>query len=198
MRKVLPALIGFLILVGVGAGAAHYFVPPYNPGFAKHPIVTVAHVLLGPAYLFFGGLQFVPRIRNTWPAYHRWAGRVLVVLASIVGLSALFLALFVPFAGWTGRIVNGFFGIFFLFALARGVIAIRRREVTLHREWMIRAFAIALGIATMRLIFIPALLIAGDDANPVMLSAVAFTAAFVSHALAAEFWIRKTRRPVNI
>ena len=37
-------------------------------------------------------------------------------------------------------------------ALIRAVVAIRRHQVALHREWMIRAFAVALGISTVRIV----------------------------------------------
>jgi hypothetical protein len=38
----------------------------------------------------------------------------------------------------------------FLFRLGKAFWFIRRRNVVLHREWMIRAVAIALGVATTR------------------------------------------------
>ncbi len=61
---------------------------------------------------------------------------------------------------------------------------------------MIRAFAVALAIATMRVIFISALVIVDDptDEQITTLSASSFMAAFVLHALLAEVWIRLTRR----
>jgi hypothetical protein len=89
---------------------------------------------------------------------------------------------------------------------------------------MIRAFAIGLGIATMRLIFVPALFFALDleqlradgpedhGAGPVAfpiqipalpepvrqqiaaLSILSFSVAFVLHSGLAEVWIRSTRR----
>jgi len=42
------------------------------------------------------------------------------------------------------------FATFFLFALCKAFWHIRRREVALHREWMIRAFSIGLAVATIR------------------------------------------------
>jgi hypothetical protein len=42
------------------------------------------------------------------------------------------------------------FALFFLFALANAWRHIRRREVVLHREWMIRAFSMGLAVATIR------------------------------------------------
>ena len=48
----------------------------------------------------------------------------------------------------------GGFGVGFLVALGKGFQRVRAGRIDLHREWMIRAFAIALGIVTMRLIFV--------------------------------------------
>ena len=122
---------------------------------------------------------------------------MLVAVALVVGAEALFLAIFVAFSGWPGRVGNGFFAVFFLFATAKAVVHIRRRDVARHREWMIRAFAIALGIATMRLLFLPALIIANVE-SPTddivrLLSVASFMTAFCTHAAVAELWIRRTR-----
>lgn len=203
MRRLLAAVVGFLVLVGVGASVSHYFVEPYNPGFLKYPLVTNLHVVLGAVYLLAGSVQFMPRVRNRWPVYHRWAGRILVSAALVVGSAALFMALFIPFSGWPGRLGNGFFALFFLFALTQGFLAIRRRDIARHREWMIRAFALALGIATMRLLFVPALIVLNIESktDPVVawLSVASFMAAFTIHLAAAELWIRRTRgRPQRV
>jgi uncharacterized membrane protein len=198
MQRLLAGVVGFLVLVGVSSSVGHYLREPYNPGFLEHPVVTNLHVVFGALFLALGSMQFIPRVRNRWPAYHRWAGRTLVAVAMIVGVAALFLALVVPFSGWPGRIGNGFFALYFLVAMTRAVLHIRRRNVALHREWMIRAFAIALGIATMRLIFAPTLIVAGvdsvSDSRVATLSVISFMAAFLLHAAVAEFWIRRTRR----
>jgi hypothetical protein len=73
---------------------------------------------------------------------------------------------------------------------------IRAGRVGLHREWMIRAFAIGLSMATMRLIFVPTLIImtTPTDAQIAMLSTSSSAAAFVVHASATEAWLRATRR----
>jgi hypothetical protein len=61
---------------------------------------------------------------------------------------------------------------------------------------MIRAFAIALAIATQRVIFIPSLLVVVDptEGQIVTLSLAAWSAALVVHSSLAETWIRLTRR----
>lgn len=106
------------------------------------------------------------------------------------------MGLVIPFSGWVERGYIDVFGALFLVALIKGFIHVRAGRVKQHREWMIRAFAIGLSIATQRLIFVPALFIVADPTHVQLqtLSATAFLAAFVVHASAAEAWIHLTRR----
>lgn len=61
---------------------------------------------------------------------------------------------------------------------------------------MIRAFAIGTSIATMRLLFVPALFAFGEatDERARWLSVVSFGVAFSLHAAVAELCIRAARR----
>ena len=196
MRVLFCILVGFLAVSGVGASVFHYLREPYNPGFLEFPIITALHVVLGAVYLALAPFQFVNRIRSRWLSYHRYAGRLLVMVGLGVGASALFIALVIPFSGWWERVINGFFAIWYLVALGRSFLHIRAGRTALHREWMIRAFAIGLAIATMRLIFIPALIIAGNSTEQQIatLSIISFALAFILHASLAEVWIRSTRK----
>ena len=196
IRRPLSVVVGFLALGGVGAAATHYLYEPYNPGFLKYPTIVALHVILGGLYLALAPFQFARRIRSKHLGYHRWAGRVLVSIGLVVGTTGVFMGFVIPIAGWIERGYIGVFGAFFLVALVKGFLHIRAGRVALHREWMIRAFAIGLAVATQRLIFIPALLAVADPTEgPVaMLSTVSFMAAFVVHVSVAEAWIRLTRR----
>ena len=196
IRWTLVVAVGLLALIGVGASATHYLQEPNNPGFLKFPTITALHVVLGGFYLALAPFQFVKRIRSRHLGYHRWAGRVLVAIGLVVGAAGVFMAVVIPIAGWAERVVVGSFGLLFLVALGKGFLYIRAGRVAPHREWMIRAFAIALAIATTRLIFISAMLIVGmpPDGQVATLVIVSFTAAFVVHASLAEAWVRATRR----
>jgi uncharacterized membrane protein len=196
-RWIWPVTVGLLVSVGLGASIVHYLQEPYNPGFLDFPTVVALHVVLGGVYLALAPFQFVRRIRSRHLVYHRWAGRILVSVGLVVGLTALFMALVIPKGGWPERVVIGLFGSLFLFALLEGFLHIRAGRVALHREWMIRAFAVGLAIATTRLIFFPALLITMADPTDElfgMLLVVSLAVAFVLHASVAELWIRVTRR----
>ena len=197
VRWILAVTVGLLAAIGVGAAVTHYLQEPYNPGFLDFPTVVALHVVLGGVYLALAPFQFVRRIRSRHLNYHRWAGRMLVSVGLVIGLSALFMALVIPKGGWPERVVIGLFGSLFLFALVEGFLNIRAGRVAQHREWMIRAFAIGLAIATARLIFFPALLITMTDPSEKLfgtLLVVSLAMAFVVHAGVAELWIHSTRR----
>jgi peptidoglycan/LPS O-acetylase OafA/YrhL len=110
VRWALGVAVGFLALVGVAASATHYLQEPYNPGFLRYPTVVALHVVLGGVYLALAPFQFVKRIRSRHLAYHRWAGRVLVSIGVVVGVTALFMGLVIPFSGWAERVIIGLFG----------------------------------------------------------------------------------------
>ena len=196
VRWPLAAAVGFLALVGIGASVTYFFREPANTGFLDYPTIVAAHVVLGALYLVFAPFQFVRSIRSRHLGYHRRMGRVLVALGMVVGATALFIGLVVPFFGWAEAALIAIFGSLFLIALAKGFVHVRAGRVALHREWMIRAFAIALAIATQRVIFVPSLLMVGDltHGQIVMLSVSAWAAALVVHSSLAEVWIRLTRK----
>jgi len=195
MRWLMGIPVTLLALVGVAASIGHFFNEPYNPGFLEYPLTTAAHVVLGGVYLALAPLQFVRRIRSRWIGYHRWAGRLLATIGLVVGATAFLMAVAIPFSGWPERVIVGGFAVFFVVSLVKSITHIRAGRVALHREWMIRAFAIGLAIATMRLIFIPALILAGDPSEELArtLSIVSFALAFFVHWAVAEVWIRRTR-----
>ena len=194
----LPFIIGFLALSGIGGSIFFFTHEPNNQGFIDYPNITNFHVIPGAIYLALAPFQFSATLRKRSLNTHRFAGRVLSAIGLVVGATALFLGLIVPYSGVSEQLVIGFFGVLFLFSIVRGFLYIRSKEIALHREWMMRAFAIGLSIATMRLIFIPALIIVGNPTRQEteMLSIIAFTIAFVLHCSISEIWIRTTRKAI--
>lgn len=195
MQRTIAILTGFLALLGIGAAAEHVFGAGHpNPGFYEHPGLMQVHVGLGALYLALALLQFSARVRDRWPALHRASGRLAVVAGLATGGTALVIAAWFPFSGLAELAVVAPFAALFLLSLARGLWLARSRRFAEHREWMIRALAVGTSIATMRLIFVPALLLIGpSDETARWLSLTSFGIAFVVHATAAEAWIRATR-----
>lgn len=127
----------------------------FETKYEKHRALILAHVIPGGVLFLLAPFQFSDRIRRRYPAYHRWTGRVLLVAVLISGLGAFAFGLFMPFAGWLESVAVALYGTLFVYAGARAWIAIRARDVTTHREWMTRMFAVAIGISATRLVSLP-------------------------------------------
>ena len=195
IESALSILVGFLAIAGIGGSIFFLFTGGNNEGFEEFPTITNLHVIPGVIYLALAPLQFVKQIRNSFKSYHRWIGRVLALIAVVAGSGAMFLGLITPYSGIPEQIVIAIFGSLFLFSTLRGFVCARARKFSEHREWMIRAFAIGLSIATMRLIFVPILILIGEPSREEaeFFSIVSFTIAFALHSGFAEYWIRHTR-----
>ena len=91
------------------------------------------------------------------------------------------------------------FALVFLFALTKAFLHIRRREIAQHREWMIRAFAVGLAVATVRPIV--GLFFAFSritHQTPREFFGIAFWIGFTLHLIAAEAWINYTRPRLGV
>jgi uncharacterized membrane protein len=166
----------------------------FDGRFAAHPVLARLHVGAGALFLILAPFQFSVRARQRFIAFHRWSGRVLLFLAFITGSSALYFGLVVPFGGLFEAIAITIFDMLFLLSITRAFIAIRRRQVARHREWMIRAFALAIAISTVRVVEgLLDLVLAPTGIPAADVFVIAIWSGWVLTLGAAELWIRYTR-----
>lgn len=196
MKRLLVGVTTVLAVLGIALSFEHFLgADHYNPGFAQFPVIIGAHVVSGALYLACGLMQFVAPVRARWPAVHRVTGRVAIGSGVVAGITAIAITVLFPFHGPAAVYWVMPFAVLFIVALVTAFDRARRGDFAKHREWMIRAFAIDTGIATMRLIFVPWLMmgeITDERARPISL--VSFVAAFLLHLAVAEVWILYTRR----
>lgn len=166
---------------------------PYDLLFVQHQLTTFVHIVPGFFFMVLGPLQFVKRIRSRHIRFHRWSGRILLVSVAFLGISALRMG-FRTFGGANEAAATIFFASIFLFSFGKALFHVRRREIAVHREWMIRGFSIGLGIVTIRPVV--GLLSAFTDLQLAELLGIAFWIAFSLHLIAAEVWIHTTRPAV--
>jgi uncharacterized membrane protein len=164
--------------------------------FADHRTLTLTHILPGTLFMLLGPLQFVGRLRSTYPRVHRWSGRIFLTISAFVGVTGLTMAFRPTIGGVDEKAAIVLFGTLFLLALARGLWHALRREFREHREWMIRGYAIGLAVATIRPImgaFFAAAALEGRRPEPKEFFGAAFWIGFTLQAIAAEIWINYTR-----
>ncbi|HEY2352443.1 MAG TPA: DUF2306 domain-containing protein [Candidatus Acidoferrum sp.] len=218
LRRALWGAVVFLACIGVAVAVRrmlhvvpillhgyHPPPPPANPVaaqfgklddlFARYPLLTLVHILPGMLFMILGPLQFSSTIRARHLRWHRWSGRVFIVCGLVIGITALIMSFGMPAIGGVNQAAaTALFGTFFLFALCKAFWHIRHREVALHREWMIRAFAVGLAVATIRPmigIFFATSRLSG--LTPHEFFGTAFWLGFVLQFMAAEVWIHATQ-----
>jgi uncharacterized membrane protein len=193
---ILLAIIGIVVAAHrAGALLTRASADPQSPipetGFFEHRLLTLVHVVPGLVFMILGPLQFVRRLRTRRPRLHRWCGRIFVAAGLVIGISALRMTSLMAIGGANERAAITLFAIVFLVSLVKAFIHIRRREFALHREWMLRAFAIGLAVATIRPIV--GVFIAFRRLSPQEFFGIAFWIGFTLHLVAAEIWINFTR-----
>ncbi|MGH3366082.1 MAG: DUF2306 domain-containing protein, partial [Nocardioidaceae bacterium] len=114
-------------------------------------VAVVVHVVGGTLYAVLGAFQFPTALRRQRRTWHRRMGRALVPLGLCAALSGLWLTLFYPLLHHHGAllaVIRLTFGSAMVASLVIAYTAIRRRDILRHRKWMIRAYALGLGVAT--------------------------------------------------
>jgi uncharacterized membrane protein len=158
-------------------------------------VLTLVHILPGLVFIILAPFQFSKKIRQRNIARHRRMGRIVLISGIIAGITAFIMSLAMPSIGGVNQAAATLlFSVFFLYALSKAYALIRKGNQALHREWMIRAYAIGLAITTIRPIvgfFFATSRLTG--LTPYEFFGTAFWIGFVLHLIAAEVWINKTR-----
>ena len=163
LPRLFPKLVTLLVIIGLAAAARRAYVlliPPrlrdspaaaaLDSGFAAHRVLTFIHIVPASLVIVLMPLQFIGRVRQRYPDVHRWSGRLVLILGLVVGVSALVMSQTMAIGGANEAAATSLFAVLFLLFLGLGFRDIRQGRVRRHREWMIRAFGVLLGIATTR------------------------------------------------
>lgn len=198
LLSAVPVISAGVRLGDLGGGGP---VTPENARFFADPAPVVLHIVGAVPYCLLGALQFVPGLRRR--RWHRLSGRLLVPLGLVTALTGLWMALSYPLNEGEGvslTLVRLVFGSAMAVAILLGFAAIRRRDITRHRAWMIRGYAIGLGAGTQVFTHVPWMLFLGQPGETTR--TVLMAAGWVINLAVAEWAIRRratgTRaRPVD-
>jgi uncharacterized membrane protein len=196
LLSAIPMAAGAFRLTELTGGAQ---ITPANARFFASPLPVVVHIVSASVFALLGAFQFSTRFRRRRPRWHRIAGRLLVPCGLLVGLSALWMTLFYPRAAGTGDLLSALrllFGSAMVMSIVLGFAAIRRGDVTRHRAWMMRGYAIGLGAGTQTLTLLAGELIAGPPSE--LSRALLMGAGWVINLAVAEWAIRRHLHPVRI
>jgi hypothetical protein len=183
----LPLVFGALRLTQLAGGPQ---IMPVNERVAAAPLIL--HIVGGAVLAVFGAFQFAAGFRRRRPGWHLVAGRLVVVGGLLAGLSGLWMTLVYAAQPGSGPLLYAFrlvFGSAMVVCIVLGFTAIRRGDVSRHRAWITRGYAIGLGAGTQMLLLMIGELIAGppDELGNGLLNG----AAWVINLAVAEWAIRR-------
>jgi uncharacterized membrane protein len=165
-------------------------IPPeeeFDHRYVVNPWPAYLHILPGTVYLLGAPFQLSVRIRRRNIRFHRGLGRVLLVAGAVTGVFAIVIGIMMPFGDFAEMSATLVFGLYFLAALVLAYRAIRSGRVSIHRRFMIRAFAVGVGVGMIRIV------VGIGEAFGIGIEqsfGAAFWIAFVVLAFLAEVWLR--------
>lgn len=115
-----------------------------DAAFASHAALTLAHILPALAFVLLAPFVYIRRFASA-----AWPEQLLFPLGVVVSVTAYATSVY-SVGGWAEPSAVLFFNSLFLFSLFRAYWHMRRGEAPLKLQWMTRAIAILLGIATTR------------------------------------------------
>jgi uncharacterized membrane protein len=163
------------------------FTNGYVPGFSMGNTAVVMHVASAAFVMLAGAVQLVPQIRNRFPVFHRWNGRVYMLTALTLSVAGLYMTWIRGSVGdlsvHLGSTLNAVLiwlcgGMALRYALAR--------DFKTHRRWALRFFLVVSASWFFRIGFFLSLLI---NKGPFGFDPSTFRGPFLTFMSFAQFLI---------
>ncbi len=146
------ALILGLIVFFVQKYVLHYFsftAASYGDFWPKASWLF-PHLACGALAILIGPLQFWPKMRANYLQAHRIAGRVYVVAVLVGSIAAYGLASKID-GGSAYSLGLAGLATAWLTTTGMGFVAIRRKNLEQHKQWMVRSYVVTFAFVTFRL-----------------------------------------------
>ncbi|MGO9324200.1 MAG: DUF2306 domain-containing protein [Terracidiphilus sp.] len=109
--------------------------------------LLIPHVLSGAIALLSGPIQFSSRFRQRYAKFHRILGRAYVASVFIGAITGIALA-----AGRPGLPGTAMQAVAWIVCTTAAFITARNRQITQHRQWMARSYAVTFTFVSSRVL----------------------------------------------
>ncbi|TDR22506.1 DUF2306 domain-containing protein [Marinicella litoralis] len=158
----------------------------YVPGMMGSNLASVTHMLLAALIILSGCVQLIPQIRNAFPKFHRWNGRVYLMVAMMMSASGLYLMWTTGTVGdWTLKVGLSLSGLLILVFGFQAYKYARAKKFLIHKRWAIRLFLV---VSTVWFFRIGMMLWFFINQGPAGMDPATFTGPFVTFLAFAQ-WI---------
>jgi uncharacterized membrane protein len=161
------------------------------PRFRQNPALTASHLVPSIAFILIGATQLSKRSRLAYPKVHRWLGRLFALTTVVISITGILISIVLNYTGVSEIVPSLVFGTLSIVSVILGVRRARQKHFVAHREWMLRAYAVALGIVTARLALFGFTSLTGEPASEFF--GTIFWLGSGSNLLGVEVWINLTR-----
>ncbi|MBL1240808.1 MAG: DUF2306 domain-containing protein [OCS116 cluster bacterium] len=144
-----------ILVLGTAVYAAKYFKPGMPNAFQPDVYAVYSwelriHIAGGIIAALAGLTQFWSGFRNKHKNLHRLSGFTYITAIAIAAPAALILST-VSQGGLVTHIGFGMLAILWAFTTFKALYHITRREITLHKQWMIRSYALTFAFVLLRM-----------------------------------------------
>jgi len=163
--------------------------PPLGVRFAEYITPLLFHAGGGIIALSLGPWGFWTTLRDRYRGVHRWMGRIYLLAVLVGSIAGLYLATS-AFGGLPARVGFGMLGALWLMTGTMAYVRIRQGNVQIHRQWMIRNYALTFAAVMLR-VWLP-LFVASGYEFPEAYTTVAWLC-WVPNLLAAELIVSNSK-----
>ncbi|NND32039.1 MAG: DUF2306 domain-containing protein [Saprospiraceae bacterium] len=111
----------------------------------------IGHVSGGLLALAIGPFQFWKALRNKYLTMHRWLGRIYLTAILVGTISSTYLAWTSALAiHWTWALALQGLAFAWIITATMAYVAVRRKRIQQHREWMIRSYVVTFAFVLFR------------------------------------------------
>ncbi|OGT60763.1 MAG: hypothetical protein A3E01_07620 [Gammaproteobacteria bacterium RIFCSPHIGHO2_12_FULL_63_22] len=119
---------------------------PYVAGDSVGNFTFASHALAAGIIALAGALQLLPAVRNRFPVFHRWNGRLFLMTVLGLVLSGFYLVwIRGPAPTRLEEMATSLNGLLILACGAAAFVAVRRRKSSVHRKWALRLYLLSNG-----------------------------------------------------
>ncbi len=117
----------------------------YEAGATMGNAALAGHILFATVISIAGALQLIPGVRNRFPAFHRWNGRLFVLAAFTQAITGLYLTLSGRriVGDVTQHVISVLGAVLIMFCAGMALRYAMARDFTTHRRWALRLFLVA-------------------------------------------------------
>jgi Predicted membrane protein (DUF2306) len=109
------------------------------------------HIFAGMFCIVAALTQFSTNILKKRKAIHIWMGKIYVVVVLVLGApTGLYMTFFAKGSFWE-RMLFMFMAMYWFYSTAKGMQAIKQKNILAHKNWMIRSYSMALTAVSFRI-----------------------------------------------